>query len=197
MNEVRISKVARYDKDFTPAQRFEPDADTLALYHFDEGSGDELKDSSGNGHHGKIVGAKWVKAEGTPIAPAAPPKYALRYDGKTSEVQVPSLLLPEQGPLCIEAFVTVTSDAPFDFKTYRVIGSGQVNIAIQRESKEIAVHMATAAGVREAKYSLPPLGKRFHECDFGLDPMGCGLLIFLDSDPSFVGEFSLNSLTGP
>ena len=59
---------ARYDKDFTPAQRFEPDADTLALYHCDEGIGDILKDSSGNGHHGKIVGAKWVKADGTAIA---------------------------------------------------------------------------------------------------------------------------------
>ena len=68
ITEVRISKVARYDKDFTPAKRFEPDADTLALYHFDEGSGDVLKDSSGNGHHGKIVGAKWVKADGSPIS---------------------------------------------------------------------------------------------------------------------------------
>src|SRR5207247_1769637 len=55
IDETRISKVARYDKNFTPAKRFESDADTLALYHFDEGQGDVLKDSSGNGHHGKIV----------------------------------------------------------------------------------------------------------------------------------------------
>src|SRR2546426_422563 len=72
IDEVRISKVARYDKDFTPAKRFEPDADTLALYHFDEGAGDVLNDSSGNKHHGKIVGAKWVNADGTPTAPPAP-----------------------------------------------------------------------------------------------------------------------------
>src|SRR5437764_6610313 len=64
---MRISKVARYDKDFTPAKRFEPDADTLALYHFDEGSGDVLKDSSGNNHHGKIVGALWVRADSSLI----------------------------------------------------------------------------------------------------------------------------------
>src|SRR5262249_8174856 len=49
IGEVRISRVARYDKDFTPPKRFEPDADTLALYHFDEGQGDVLKDSSGHG----------------------------------------------------------------------------------------------------------------------------------------------------
>ena len=37
-----------------------PTTDTLALYHFDEGSGEELEDSSGNNHHGKVVNAKWV-----------------------------------------------------------------------------------------------------------------------------------------
>ena len=63
MEEVRISKVARYDKEFKPQRRFELDADTLALYHCDEGSGNVLKDSSGNGHHGKIVGATWLKAD--------------------------------------------------------------------------------------------------------------------------------------
>jgi len=61
IDEVRISNIARYTKDFTPAKRFERDNNTLALYHFDEGKGDVLKDSSGNGHHGTISGAKWVK----------------------------------------------------------------------------------------------------------------------------------------
>ncbi len=60
IDEVRISNIARYRGDFTPARRFEPDESTLALYHFDEGTGDLLKDSSGNGHHGRIHGATWV-----------------------------------------------------------------------------------------------------------------------------------------
>ncbi len=63
IDEVRISRAARYSSEFKPLRRFEPDADTLALYHFDEGQGDVLKDSSGKGHHGKIVGARWVKAD--------------------------------------------------------------------------------------------------------------------------------------
>ena len=63
IHEVRISNIARYTKDFTPQRRFEPDEHTMALYHFDEGSGDVLHDSSGNGHDGKIVGAKWVKVD--------------------------------------------------------------------------------------------------------------------------------------
>jgi hypothetical protein len=35
----------------------------LALYHFNDGTGNMLTDSSGNSHHGKIVGAKWVPVE--------------------------------------------------------------------------------------------------------------------------------------
>jgi len=63
IDEVRFSNTARYSKDFTPTDHFENDKNTLALYHFDEGSGDVLKDASGNGHDGKIVGAKWVKVD--------------------------------------------------------------------------------------------------------------------------------------
>lgn len=60
IDEVRISKVARYKKDYPIAKRLKSDADTMALYHFDEATGDVLVDASGNGHDGKIHGAKWV-----------------------------------------------------------------------------------------------------------------------------------------
>jgi len=63
LDEVRISKTLRYEGDFTPPPRFTPDKDTLALYHCDEGTGDQLTDSSGNDHHGKVVGARWVKVD--------------------------------------------------------------------------------------------------------------------------------------
>src|SRR5262249_47653649 len=33
MDEIRFSSVARYTADFTPSKRFEPDSDTIALYH--------------------------------------------------------------------------------------------------------------------------------------------------------------------
>ena len=61
IDEVRVSKVARYSEDFEPASRFETDADTIALYHFDEGKGEIVYDASGNGHHGLVRGATWVK----------------------------------------------------------------------------------------------------------------------------------------
>ena len=70
IDELRISQSERYVGEFTPAPRHEPDADTLALYHFDEGIGDVLNDSSGNNYHGKITGARWVRV-GSPATQAA------------------------------------------------------------------------------------------------------------------------------
>lgn len=61
IDEVRISKTARYTKTYKPTQRLTADEDTLALYHFDEGQGKVVKDESGNDHHGKIHGATWGK----------------------------------------------------------------------------------------------------------------------------------------
>jgi len=61
IDEVRISSIARYDSDFVPAARYEPDEKTVALYHFDEADDDVAEDSSSHGNHGKIIGAKWVK----------------------------------------------------------------------------------------------------------------------------------------
>ena len=85
VDEVRISKVARYTADFTPDLRFEPDVDTLALYHFDEGQGDVLKDSSGNNHHGKIFGAKWVREGDNAI------KSIARWQGWPKDAPAPAI----------------------------------------------------------------------------------------------------------
>jgi formylglycine-generating enzyme required for sulfatase activity len=73
IDEARVSQTARYERSFTPPETFGSDADTLALYRFDEGAGDVLRDSSGNNHHGKIVGAKWVRIEGVVPTVVAPP----------------------------------------------------------------------------------------------------------------------------
>ena len=54
--EVRISKSARYNRPFIPQIRFAADPNTIALYHFDEGQGTTVADSSGNGNNGTIQG---------------------------------------------------------------------------------------------------------------------------------------------
>ncbi|MBT4864747.1 MAG: SUMF1/EgtB/PvdO family nonheme iron enzyme [Planctomycetaceae bacterium] len=75
LDEIRISRIARYKKaGFTPVKRFEPDDDTIALYHCDKLTGDFLQDATGNGHHGTIVGATWVKVgSGNSSSPSPTP----------------------------------------------------------------------------------------------------------------------------
>jgi serine/threonine protein kinase/formylglycine-generating enzyme required for sulfatase activity len=70
LDEVRISTVARYDDEFEPPRRHEPDDKTWGLYHFDEAEGDRLEDASGHGRHGRIVGARRVLA--VSLEPNAP-----------------------------------------------------------------------------------------------------------------------------
>jgi hypothetical protein len=67
IHQFRVSKAQRYQgQTVSISEHFENEGKTLILYRFDEGQGDKLTDLSGNGHHGKIVGAKWVKADGMP-----------------------------------------------------------------------------------------------------------------------------------
>lgn len=66
IDEVRVSDIARYTSNFTPQTTpFEPDEYTKLLLHFDENGDDPRNtgkaiDSSGNGNHGTITGAKYV-----------------------------------------------------------------------------------------------------------------------------------------
>ena len=49
IDEVRVSAIARYDTTFTPAtEPFTTDAYTMALWHFDDGTGDVATDATGN-----------------------------------------------------------------------------------------------------------------------------------------------------
>ena len=69
IDEVRISRVARYDVDkkgFTPRKKFKDDVKTVALWHFDEPSGTQkFSDASGHAHH--LMGENGAKT-GIPLA---------------------------------------------------------------------------------------------------------------------------------
>ena len=62
IDEIRISNSSRYTDDFTPQDKYVVDGNTIALWHFNEGSGGMLNDSSPNGFHGIIHGnPEWIE----------------------------------------------------------------------------------------------------------------------------------------
>jgi hypothetical protein len=68
MDEVRLSRVVRYDGGFPrPTAPYVPDSDTVLLLHFDEGGGLTAFDSSPSARHGVVKdggtppGPRWVR----------------------------------------------------------------------------------------------------------------------------------------
>jgi cysteine-rich repeat protein len=64
IDELRISNTLRYVGAFTPERRFSADASTIALFHFDEGSGTTATDSSANALTATLVGTSWSQDTG-------------------------------------------------------------------------------------------------------------------------------------
>jgi hypothetical protein len=62
ISEVRVSNVARYTASFTPAPHLATDAQTVAFWKLDEGTGTTANDSSGNGNPGTLDGGAWLPA---------------------------------------------------------------------------------------------------------------------------------------
>ena len=73
IREVHLSRSARYTQSFTPAQRFQPDTETIALYHMDAMEGDTVEDATGNGHTASINGATWLAAQSGDDNKSVPP----------------------------------------------------------------------------------------------------------------------------
>jgi hypothetical protein len=58
LDELRFSSIERYDTDFTPpCPEFNPDINTIGLYHFDEKSGATANDVSSNAFNGSVYGS--------------------------------------------------------------------------------------------------------------------------------------------
>jgi len=134
IDEVRVSKSARYTQDFVPVNQFETDPDTLALYHCDEGRDDILHDASGHEHHGKLVGVKWI-----------------RFDKRTGAVQKPRSVDAQR----VFADYLVTHNAMFDCN---ITSTGQLlkEVATLEQIPSqpfricgVSLHTATDAQVRE------------------------------------------------
>ncbi|MDA0917753.1 MAG: hypothetical protein O2945_01655 [Planctomycetota bacterium] len=149
IDEFRISRSARYTKEFIPEQHFTPDEHTVVLYHFDEGFGAVANDASGNGHSGTINAATWVKydttVEGAPVWKSVAeagtatgfgvpeltaPTTALYFAERNAEVIVPTLF-DRTDSLTIEVRLwrgrAESHSAIIDFNYLTRVGTGATN----------------------------------------------------------------------
>lgn len=147
---VKISKVAKYEEAFTPPVTFTNDAETLALYLYNEGSGETLHDSSGNELHGIIIGAKWEgKISASRLSSPQPkPVSHLQFNGD-SVVQFPDIKLNLEKEMTYELWVrcdaigdrsrainhhqlaTLTNDGPWRFTVFTLKGGIPEGMALK------------------------------------------------------------------
>lgn len=88
IDEVRVSEVVRYTNAFDPpGDPFIADAQTVALYHLDEGSGTASADSSGNGADLTLIGGTGWTGEVNPL-PVQMVGMKAEVSGQGSEVRL-------------------------------------------------------------------------------------------------------------
>ncbi|MFO1041724.1 MAG: SUMF1/EgtB/PvdO family nonheme iron enzyme [Planctomycetaceae bacterium] len=195
---VRLSKVARYQENFnppTPSTPFVTDPDTLALYNFGDGNGDVLKDSSGNNHHGKIVGAKWkpmVPSQGTSPTDT----------GKPSLTPYEILTSPDYEWTPPENIGPGVNTAVAD-KHSALSGDGLRLIFFSHGRADTGLSEATRASTDEPFGVAQPLGEEFRNwsVDFGTALSGDGLVLVFGSKraggPGEPGNVNLWQATRP
>jgi serine/threonine protein kinase len=133
LREIRVSTRVRYRDEFQPAERFESDKDTVALYHLDEGRGDAFADATGRGNEGKIVGARWVKIEAPSSAPSSSAgAFALGFEGATPSVAINGLALDVRKPFTVEA--SVRADEPASKNAF-VLRGAPLDISLRQDGK--------------------------------------------------------------
>jgi hypothetical protein len=145
IDEVRLSNTLRYTGNFTrPSAPFIPDGFTVALYHFDEGSGNTINDSSGAAggpshgvrkYGGSPPGPEW--STDTPFSNDTPALF--RIERATGNVYTDGAFFP--GGADLAEYITVSERVePGD-----VVELDPVNHKYYRKSR--APYSALVAGV--------------------------------------------------
>lgn len=151
LDEIQVSSSVRYTGAFTPSRTATiPDTNTIGLWHFDEGSGTTVIDSSTNSYHGALSGTPtWYTTDGAVSTTQEVPRFiphgdALNFDGT--------------GDYAKTATAPFTSASAFTFETWfkpTDLSSTYTLMSMSTSSSGTAlVEVNTTSGsIVEAKFS--------------------------------------------
>lgn len=148
----------------SPATGFCAAADLVACWRFDEGQGAVLHDSSGNGNHGKIDGARWVRHGKA---------WALEFDGVDDRVDCgagPSLDLHGQ----VSMVAWVWSEPQTQAGEPGIAGKAYSSYVITQYGEQVWTYIS--GGPNNAKAALTP--GRWHHVASTYD--GQNLKLYVD-----------------
>lgn len=133
IDEVRFSKKVRYKTEFDPKISYVPDAFTLGLYHFDEGSGNTANDASSKKHTATLTDVQWVSI---PLGVNQPHMY-----------QPISLRLNQSYPNPLKTVATIEVDGSASelklasLKVYDLLGREIIDLSDQLRDEKSIVSM--------------------------------------------------------
>lgn len=129
IDELRVSNSIRYSSTFTPPTLpFTTDANTVGLYHFDEGTGNAVADSSGSGSNGtrsfggSPAGPLWSTE--TPFAGTPP-------------LNPPTLIAPTNGLVSNDNQPVFSWNAVVDADTYQIVIDNNSNFSSPEVDTEV------------------------------------------------------------
>jgi len=136
IDELRVSNSIRYSTTFTPPTLpFTTDANTVGLYHFDEGTGNAVGDSSGTGSNGtrsfggSPAGPLWSTE--TPFAGAPP------LNPPTLIAPTPTLIAPTSGLVTNDNQPVFSWNAVVDADTYQIVIDNNSNFSSPEVDTEV------------------------------------------------------------
>jgi hypothetical protein len=184
IDEVRLSSALRYPTSGNfapPTQPFTPDASTVALYHFDEGQGDLIADSSGaaggpstgvRNFGGSPAGPEWVAD--TPFAAASgnPIPSATGINPSSAPVGGPAFTLTVNGSNFVSGAAVRWNGSG---RTTTFVSSAQLTAAIP------ASDIATVGTASVAVFNPPPGGGASNALTLTISGSGTATTVTFDN----------------
>jgi len=189
IDEVRISSYARYTADFTvPSDAFTSDTYTCALWHFEEGTGTTVDDSSDYSNTLTLTDVFWVKGKygTTPVSPpnavtnlsalnrwyGDPVHLTWTYPGPTTlpssekfAIQYSSWTGVTWSRDSAQVYITTGEVIPGETRSYAItvlVPEATYYFRIWTSSGSASVWSAISNGATSYVYVGPPYGLGFH-----------------------------------